>query len=161
GSTLLGQICDYIVWYAKNKEQIKYRQLYSEKEIGESGAMRYDYVQLPDGTRRRMGKDEKADLKTLGEKARFFSTDQITSAGATASGSGPIQFGDRTFPCPSGLHWKTTAEGMKRLMIASRIVAEGNLLRYVRFLDDFSATPLNSLWPDIGGVQSRTDPKIY
>ena len=34
-------------------------------------------------------------------------------------------------------------------------------LRYVRFLDDFPAFGLSTLWIDIGGVQSRADPKIY
>jgi len=161
GSTLLGQISDYIVWYAKKKEHVKYRQLYSDKEIGEAGATRYDYVELPDGTRRRMAKSEKEDLQSLGDKARFFSTDQITSAGESTAGSIGIKFQGKLFPCPSGLHWKTTLAGMERLIVANRVVAEGNLLRYVRFLDDFSATPLNSIWPDIGGVQSRSDPKVY
>ncbi|MBV8487490.1 MAG: hypothetical protein JO161_04365, partial [Planctomycetaceae bacterium] len=28
-------------------------------------------------------------------------------------------------------------------------------------MSDFPVFPVNNLWPDIGGVQSRTDPKIY
>jgi adenine-specific DNA-methyltransferase len=62
---------------------------------------------------------------------------------------------------PAGLHWKTTVEGLHRLAIAGRIIEEGNSLRYVRLLDDFAAYPRNNVWLDIGGVQSRTDPKIY
>ena len=38
---------------------------------------------------------------------------------------------------------------------------EGASVRYVRCLDDFAATPRSNIWLDIGGVQSRTDPKIY
>ncbi|MCX5513004.1 DNA methyltransferase [Kaistia algarum] len=35
-------------------------------------------------------------------------------------------------------------------------------IRYVRFLDDFPAIPINNYWADISGaVQSRTDPKVY
>jgi adenine-specific DNA-methyltransferase len=37
----------------------------------------------------------------------------------------------------------------------------GNSLRYVRYLDDFPVFPLANVWSDIGGVQSRADPKIY
>lgn len=33
--------------------------------------------------------------------------------------------------------------------------------RYIRFLSDFNAVPLANNWIDIGGIQSRTDPKIY
>lgn len=30
---------------------------------------------------------------------------------------------------------------------------------YVRYLDDFPAFPLSNSWTDIGGIQSRADPK--
>lgn len=43
----------------------------------------------------------------------------------------------------------------------NRLVAQGNKLRYIRYLEDFPVFPLNNLWPDIGGIQSRTDPKVY
>jgi adenine-specific DNA-methyltransferase len=33
--------------------------------------------------------------------------------------------------------------------------------RYIRLLSDFSAVPLTNNWTDIGGIQSRTDPKVY
>ena len=62
---------------------------------------------------------------------------------------------------PVGLHWKTTIIGLERLAKASRIIHEGNSIRYVRFMDDFSIFPRTNIWLDIGGVQSRTDPKIY
>ena len=161
GSTLLGQICDYIIWYAKDRERVKYRQIYSEKERGEAGAARYESVELPDGSRRRLTPEEKATPSLVPGGSRFFSTDQITSAGGTATGSGVITFNGHDFKCPGGLHWKTTTDGMTQLMQCNRIVAEGNLLRYVRFIDDFPVNPLNSVWLDVGGVQSRSDPKIY
>ena len=31
----------------------------------------------------------------------------------------------------------------------------------VRYLDDFQAIEINNLWDDVGGVQSRSDPKVY
>jgi adenine-specific DNA-methyltransferase len=36
-----------------------------------------------------------------------------------------------------------------------------NTLSYIRFLDDFPAYPINNVWLDIGGIQSRADPKVY
>ena len=38
---------------------------------------------------------------------------------------------------------------------------EGATPRYVRLLDDFAANPRTNIWLDIGGVQSRSDPKVY
>ena len=34
-------------------------------------------------------------------------------------------------------------------------------MSYVRYFDDFPAFPITNNWPDIGGVQSRADPKVY
>src|SRR5439155_17910579 len=36
-----------------------------------------------------------------------------------------------------------------------------NSLNYVRFIDDFPAFSLTNTWSDIGGIQSRSDPKVY
>ncbi|WP_409993349.1 DNA methyltransferase [Plasticicumulans sp.] len=40
-STLIPSVCDYIVWYGKNKKTIKYHELSTPKEPGEKGATGY------------------------------------------------------------------------------------------------------------------------
>ena len=57
--------------------------------------------------------------------------------------------------------YKTTPNGMTRLWKAGRIYLAQGSFRYIRFIDDFSTYPATAAWMDIGGVQSRTDPKIY
>ncbi len=37
----LSSVSDYIVWYGKNVERLKYRALYDEKQAGEEGATKY------------------------------------------------------------------------------------------------------------------------
>ena len=44
---------------------------------------------------------------------------------------------------------------------ASRVEVTGDSLAYVRYLDDFGAIEINNLWDDVGGIQSRSDPKVY
>jgi adenine-specific DNA-methyltransferase len=41
------------------------------------------------------------------------------------------------------------------------VKASDNSLYYIRYLDDFNVYPLHNVWTDIGGIQSRTDPKVY
>ena len=48
-SDLMAGIADYLVWYAKDKDHVKYRQLYSDKGDGEGG-VGYRYLLMPDGT---------------------------------------------------------------------------------------------------------------
>ena len=62
---------------------------------------------------------------------------------------------------PNGLHWKTTVSGLARVAKAGRVIHEGKSIRYVRCMDDFLIYPKTNVWLDVGGVQSRTDPKIY
>ena len=50
---------------------------------------------------------------------------------------------------------------MNRLIVSGRIQVTGNSLSYVRFIDDFPAYALSNTWVDVGGIQSRADPKIY
>src|SRR6266545_1115046 len=43
---------DYLIWYAKARESLKYRSVYKPKEVGGEGASAYSLVELADGTRR-------------------------------------------------------------------------------------------------------------
>jgi adenine-specific DNA-methyltransferase len=157
-SELLAGIVDYVVWYAKDIDSIKYRPLYRRKAPGEHGATKYDSVELPDGTRRLFTSAERQDSSALPPGSRVFTVDQLTSQ--KPPGSEPFSFQGKTFsPLPG--YWKTGPDGLSRLSLANRLVIAGNKLRYIRYVDDFSVFSLNNLWADTGSVQSRTDPKIY
>ena len=41
------------------------------------------------------------------------------------------------------------------------MIQEGARVRFVRFMDDFPVYPINNLWTDIGGIQNRTEGKLY
>jgi len=55
---LLPPTVDYLVWYSKMKEHIKYRQLYINRSVGDTSLDRYDMLLLPDGDSRRLTKEE-------------------------------------------------------------------------------------------------------
>jgi adenine-specific DNA-methyltransferase len=46
--------------------------------------------------------------------------------------------------------WKTTLEGLERLRSQNRIVQAENSLRFVRYINDFPASPLTTIWDDLG-----------
>lgn len=147
-------ICDYILWYAKNIEVVKYRQLNTEKIAGEAGASKYSRIKLPDGTVRSLSAEERAGSKPIPPAARYWVDDNLTSQGNPYF---EFEFNGRKF---AGTY-KTTKQGLEKLALADRLYAAEGTLRYIRFVDDFPAVPLNAAWMDIGGVQSRTDPKVY
>lgn len=80
-SELLPSVADYLLWYAKDRNQVKYRQLYLDKEFGGAGATNYEFVRLPDRTYRRMNAEEKADPAALPAGARIYRRSPLTSQG--------------------------------------------------------------------------------
>lgn len=49
GTDVLASVKDHIIWFAKKKDKVKYRQPYFEKEAGEAGAASYNRIQSSDG----------------------------------------------------------------------------------------------------------------
>jgi len=49
GTNVLAAVNDYILWYARDIRQIKYRQLYEERVFGGEGATQYNSIESPDG----------------------------------------------------------------------------------------------------------------
>jgi adenine-specific DNA-methyltransferase len=157
----LASVCDFIVWYAKSLPQLKYRQLYVDKIPGLQGATKYDYVELPTGERRRLTPEEQFDIGRLQPGSKVLSIDPLTSQEFRPDTTVSFEFDGKIFHPGEQSHWKTSVDGLRRLAQLNRLIAQGNKLRYIRYLDDFPVFPLTNLWPDIGGIQSRTDPKVY
>ncbi len=150
-SSLLSNINDFILWYAKNPNQIKYRQLYSEKTVGESGGTKYKPA------------SSYSSLKGYCILPDVYVVDsEITSEGAQADNSvRPFTFQGRKYSPPPTRHWTVRVEELYRVDMAGRIVPSKTRPRYIRKLDDFRVIPASNIWTDIGGIQSRTDPKVY
>ncbi len=59
GATTLDTACDYVLWYAKDVEKVKYIPLFKELKRGEKGATRYDFIEnLFTGETRRLTEEE-------------------------------------------------------------------------------------------------------
>jgi len=148
-SDFVSNICDEILWYAKCKETCKFRSLYGGKREGETGASKY-----------RPFETIKAAQALGHDPNRQAVSDQLTSQGPSNTDQ-IFHLQGKPWTPPQGMHWKTTVDGLERLGFALRVFIEGNSIRYLRFLDDFAASPMSNVWLDIGGIQSRTDPKVY
>jgi len=135
----LSSVTDYLVWYARDYEHLKYRQLLVEKTPAEQGGSVYRPVESFPGL-----------IDSLHDGARLATSADLTSQGALRHAEQEFQFRGKTWTPPSGLHWKTTTAGLEKLSIAGRIMTHGNRLRYVRFFDDFPSKRNNNIWQDTG-----------
>ncbi len=148
GGSLLGKSCDYLVWYARDVERIKYRPLYQERAFEDDVGARYTRVLLADGTQRSMTADEKANPSKLPNGARIYRHDNLTSQSGGAFSAFAVAFKGREYKPGKGF-WKTNPAGMKRLMEQRRIAAPTERsLAYVRFFDDFPFAALANVWTD-------------
>src|SRR6266487_515091 len=156
-SELLSSTSDYLLWYARDIERLKYRQLYLQKTFGGEGASAYTRVQLPDGTRRVLTPAEKQDLSMLPRGSRIYRIDNLTSQ--RPPGDFPVEWKGKIYRPKRG-YWKTGEEGMAALKAANRLEATEGGLYYVRFLQDFPVFPLANLWDDTSIAGFASD-KLY
>jgi len=160
GTEVLASVKDYIVWFAKSRPKLKYRQPYRDKEAGSEGAASYNRVQSPDGmTVQGLRAKEIFERDYEPEGWRLVASDNLTSQTGVATTQVPQNhFGETYRPNKGG--WKTNSLGLSRLAKASRLTKGGIALRYVRGLLDFAAIPINVDWQDTS-TGSFTEDKIY
>ncbi len=156
GTDVIPHIFDYVIWYSKSLSATKYRQLFREKNFGEAGASQYQWIERNLFIRHRMTKVEKEG--SLGEAERIFGADNLTSASGVDKTRYTVSFeGQSHRPHPAV--WKTSEEGMKRLVKARRLIKPALNLSYVRYIDDFPAIPLANFWDDT--ASSFMADKVY
>ena len=146
-SSLLGQTTDFILWFARDKKLSKYRPPLKPKAFGEGSGQYYKWVELPNGERRSMSKQERSDLSLLPKNSRLFLQSPLSSAGPS-SNPFSFKFEGKLYSCDTGSHWKTTYRGLRNLKQASRLNAAGRRIYYNRYLEDYAVSPLDNVWPD-------------
>jgi len=141
---LLATTVDFLIWYAVDKEKVKYRQLYLARTPGHVSSDRYDQIELPSGKDRRLTRDE-LDRESEIAVGRIFQHTSLISSGQSSYDQ-KLEFFGKTFNSGAGNHWKTTMEGMRTLHRAGRISDGASTARYKRFLDDFPVLPISDRW---------------
>lgn len=149
----LPQVADYLLWYAKDKARVKYRQLYEQltrKEIVEFFSS-FIGVQLVDGSCRKPTSEECFNPdKNLPHGAKFYQLVALHSQGASHTGrSDPFKWGNRIFKCPPNRHWSISLEGLKKLADSGRLEAKDDSasLRWKKYEDEVPGRRISNLWP--------------
>jgi adenine-specific DNA-methyltransferase len=156
----LGNMSDFIIWYARNKKTAKFRPPYYRKTfvLGEGNAR---WLLLPDFSYRGVTAAEKRGETEIPKDARPYKPDNIISQGR-AKAPQPFTFQGKVYDCWSkNSHWKAHYPlGMERLAKAGRIHVAENSIQYVRFHTDFDVAVHGNIWTDTGSG-NFTDEKIF
>ena len=152
----LEQMCDFAVWYAKDKTKVKYRKMYLDKSV--EGDQLWKYVGFPDGTFRKMTKEEINNHSLLKEDfdkdGKIFRAVSVEPVGKNESRTYEVEFEGRKYKPSSS--WKYDKETMNNLLRKRLLMSEGNSLRGKYFLDFYPVQALTIPWNDtnLGNIKT-------
>ena len=148
----LPSVADFLLWYAKDKTEVKYHQIY--EPLDRRGLLNLwtwaARVERGDGSTRGLTDEERMDPDgKLPAGARLYAWERLASPGTSTTGrSAPYRWNGRDWHCPSGEQWRVSMEGMDRLAELGRLDAgaEGISLRWKKFEDEVPGRKLNNVW---------------
>lgn len=147
-TNLLPEVANYLLWYGKNKLQVKYRQLYESLNRQEIVDYMSSYVMVEEGgCSRLMAPDEKTNPNLL-KNARIFQRSSLTSIGVSTTGrSEPYEWNGTVYPCPKGRQWSVDMDGLDNLASINRLVARpGGELRLKVYEDEVPGRKIHNVW---------------
>jgi adenine-specific DNA-methyltransferase len=143
----ISNIGDHILWYAKKKESLKYRQLYSYSIDPPEDDTYYVWLQLNDGSYRRMTPEERKREVQVPLGSRIFRHGPLTSSGVSNTDQDFI-FNGKTYIPPKGNHWKMSPRDLERVGKNDHIFMMGNQPAWKLFWDYSPGRQVPNVWLD-------------
>ena len=145
------RISDYIIWYCKNADAIKFRRLVEDKAVD---TKMYNQLELPNGERRPMTTAERRSPSICPQDSRAYQKLPVHSM-ASGDHSERKIFGS-VWRIPPMRSWRYSPDGLNRLVRTSRIHPDKTALRAVYYHDDYPAFEITNSWDDTGPEQSKS-----
>lgn len=161
-STLLPNAANYLLWYAKDKTQIKFYQLYGERTkqdvVDHYGT--WIMAEELDGITRELTKEERENSDII-KGVRLYGRDRLTSQGWSKTGrSEPYRWNDKKFICPPNMQWSVSKEGLNRLAELGRLcdkAGKSEQLMRKKYEEEWPGNRLHNIW----WKQVRPSGKVY
>ncbi|WP_042693675.1 site-specific DNA-methyltransferase [Azospirillum sp. B506] len=158
GGDLVDATVDFILFYAKNISDVKFRKIYEQRDQFSDQNLRS--LALPNGARRSLTSSEVDGTVPLPPGARLFRQNPITSPRSPGLGDLTIFNFQGMDLSPGKGTFKTNYEGLLRLTKADRLMKSGKTLGFLRYFDDFAFQVSGDIWDDTR-QSGFGDPKVY
>ena len=149
----LSSTSDYIIWYGKRTDCLKYRALKQERTSGGAGGAAYTLLEDFPGHWRSASSDEMDGAVTT-LNMRLLRLQTLTSQ-RSGRDTGPesamgftYTFQNCGFAPSRGRGWTTTRAGLDRLAKAERIGRSGRSINYKRYFGDAPVFETYNIWDD-------------
>ena len=147
------RVQDYIVWYARNREQCKTRRIFEPKDVNEVDLSLYKYVEEA-GITRPLTSEERQNPRVIPSSARLFMTLPLHTMGTEKRE--PREFEGETYTPPPNTQWRHTDTLFDAITKIGRVIKEGRRIRSKLYLDDFPYSEHNTIWDDTGPEMSKS-----
>ncbi len=144
GAKLLETMHDHILFYAKDKDQVKYRKLFEENDVSQISS-HGPYALFPDGSWSKIPiSDFRSSLHAKGTKYyRLFS---LIAPSYSQQTDFDYEFQGKTYPPPSKGAWIVERRKLDLLSSIERLQPEGESLSYRLMYDDFPYKKITNFW---------------
>jgi adenine-specific DNA-methyltransferase len=142
----LENVFDHLIWFAKVKPSLKYRDLKRLKNLGASSE--FNLVDRRPGGFVRLSAEESAREDVAVAYPNLFKRSDLASSGYTPSCTFPLHFMGRTWETSSGKSWRTTKLGLEILKKCDRLFTLGSKPYYKLYLSDYPCASLENTWAD-------------
>ena len=156
-SEFLPTIFDSVMFYAKNRDCLKFRRQFRSKDYEEVTEDSYGCVEETLNSWRRLTRSEKDNPRQSERVGPLFGLSDLTSSHEYTRE--PFKWFSRSFGTRRR-YWSTSREGMTRLGRANRLCDVNGTLRYKRFFNDTYVFALDNIWHDLGSG-SQTEERTY
>lgn len=163
GAKYLEGMYDYLIWFSKNHESVKFHHLYKKQEV--EGEFHWSWYDKHDGSCHRMTNEQNKNHSLLPDNCRIYRLVSLWPASFSEKSVFSVEFEGRNFTPPPGQCWPSGPEVMKKIIETGRVQTEGQHLRRIVYLDEYQMTKLTSMWADTVGARDQkyvveTNPKV-
>lgn len=145
----LPEVADYVLWYAKDLQHVRFQQLY-EEHTREAILAMWTWsaqVELTNGTARDLTIDEQRNPALLPDGARLFTRSRIMSQHHSDTRSTfEFEWEGKTFKPPEGEQWRVSPEGLQRLAELNRLYATKDQIRVKLYEDEVPGRKVSNVW---------------
>jgi adenine-specific DNA-methyltransferase len=155
-TTQTDPVCDYLLWYGKDRSKLRLNQLFAKKSSPEDDSKFNTLISFA-GEMTRVASLPATSISRLLERGDRWARVNYPLVSQDASErSQPYLYRGRPFSCGANRHWTyDPIADMPRLEAAERIFdGGGESLGAVVIWDDWPMTSLNNLWSDLHGEPS-------
>lgn len=156
-SNFVPSVADYLVIYAKSKDQLKYRPVRPEKSLAGIDFSKFNKTLDADLRIHSVPTEWKEDPELIPDDRTPIRTDvTLTQDGDPGTAQIPWTLFSKEYLPGSGRHWRTHEHGRRRLAYAGRVAKGNSRPFYIEPWNDKPAAPINNIWThSLAGAQHK------